>query len=101
MSDNYYTPRDTILPNQADEGHQSLNLYEVRNGYIGFAQERVYVWAKDEAQAVELARESYKNERELEANYWDSSRFTIKLCFSATAAPFATKPSDSGFFDDF
>lgn len=84
-----------------------MNLYEVTNGYNGNSYIRCYAWAKDENQALELARKSFKKEAEVEPTlqfpslfrfsppYW--KRLRIRLLFSQENSPFVSEPCDGGF----
>jgi len=78
-----------------------VNLYVVANGYMGESYVRVYVWAQDEAQAIDLARKSFERDaiiyKKSDDARWDSSRFRVRYLFTADALPFATMPSDTGF----
>lgn len=78
-----------------------MNFYEITNGWTGESYVRVYVWAQDEAQAIELARESFKRKAESEyrvlESKWDTSRFHVEKLVSSDSEAFASKPSDSGF----
>lgn len=73
-----------------------MNLYEVRNGYIGESYVRVYIWCRSEAEAVEMARSQFAAERTYLDEPEYSERLTAHLLFSSDAAPFVTEPSDSG-----
>jgi hypothetical protein len=87
-----------------------LHLYEVINGWTGESYTRVYVWAADEAMAIDLARASYHAEAAASQAkalgsessgdayppaYWMDLR--IRHLFSAADPPFATQPSNSGW----
>ena len=52
-----------------------MKLYEIVNGFIGYSHTRVYAWAKDEAEALVLAREKFKvaaNEKGYEDSYYNA-----------------------------
>ncbi len=43
------------------EGSMAVkHLYDVTNGWTGESSTRVYVWAPDEARALDLARAAYE-----------------------------------------
>lgn len=77
---------------------RKLTLYEVTNGYIGESYVRVYVWAISEAQALELAQQSFKSAHPNNRSDY-SEDLTAKLLFKSDSAPFATRPSDDGWRD--
>lgn len=79
-----------------------MNLYEVTNGYVGNSYVRAYAWAENEEQALELAREKFRAERDsheyngkhtYKTNYWKN--LTCRFLFSDDAEPFATTPDDN------
>ena len=86
------------------------HCYEVINGWMGEGYTRVYVWAPDEASAIDLARAAYQAEAmafqahalgspshgaTYPPEYWMNLR--VRHLFSAADPPFATQPSDSGW----
>ncbi len=86
------------------------HLYAVIIGWTGASYTRVYVWAPDEATAIELARAAYRAEatasqaKALGApadgaayppDYWQDLR--IRHLCSAADPPFATPPRESGW----
>lgn len=81
-----------------DELDRIAALYEVTNGYIGESYVRVYVWAISEAQALELAQQSFKSAHPNNRSDY-SEDLTAKLLFKSDSAPFATRPSDDGWRD--
>jgi len=80
-----------------------MNLYEVTNGYTGYAYVRVYVWATNEEQALEIAQEAFRkeNERDYDERHRHKSKYWQNLecrhLFSNDAEPFVTAPSDTGW----
>jgi hypothetical protein len=70
-----------------------MNLYEVTNGYEGASYFRVYVWAKDDAEADKLARASYDNDAR-----FVGAPIETKFLLSSECHSLATKPSDEGWF---
>lgn len=79
-----------------------MNLYEVTNGY--YANEnyvRCYAWAKDEKQALELARTSFKEKGKREkqkTTYW-KQLLIRQLLDQNQDFPFATIPTNHGWED--
>lgn len=77
-----------------------MNLYEITNGYTGYAYTRCYVWAESEAQALEIATEMFKENakdkyRPKPARYWKN--LECELLLSKDSASFVTKISDVGW----
>lgn len=83
-----------------------MNLYEVVNGYIGQSYVRVYVCAKSEPRALELAQDTFKRYSDklvqdigknagYEKQYWTNLR--AKPLFLGSNIEFVTEPSDCGW----
>ena len=75
-------------------------LYCVSNGYYGESYVRVYVWANDGGEAIELAQAALKKDDSysaVDADYHDIMKLQVKFLFSADSPSFCTMPSDSGF----
>ena len=69
-------------------------LYECTNGQVGESYVRVYVWARNDTVAEELAKLKFKT-----CNY-ASSKVEVRYLFSNLAESFISEPSDSGFSKD-
>ena len=65
-----------------------MQLYEATNGYIGESYVRLYVWAKSQERATELAREKFKNGKD---------QIVLELLFSSDTSEFCTDVSDNGW----
>lgn len=74
-----------------------MNLYEVTNGWTGESYVRCYVWAEDEAAALELAGQSFRQHRQAKEHPSVYEDLQIEKLFSADDPPFATAVSDSGW----
>ena len=65
---------------------EEMKLFEVTNGFTGCSYVRVYVWAFDNFQAIDMAKLELK-----------AGAFVAKCLFSASDVPFCTKSSDEGW----
>lgn len=65
-----------------------MQLYEATNGYVGQDYVRLYVWAKSQERATELALQKFKNGRD---------KIVLELLFSADTSEFCTDVSDTGW----
>lgn len=77
-----------------------MSLYEVTNGFTGNGYVRVYAWAENEAQALEMAAAKFKaKEKGSWARYGEKywTNLTAQHLFSADSAPFCTDESDEGW----
>lgn len=77
-----------------------MKLYEATNGWLGGSYTRAYVWAHDEAEALELARQRFKADEnplfkpEVRKS-WNNVQ--LELLFEDTGEPFCTEVSDEGW----
>jgi len=68
-----------------------MNLYEVRNGYMGESYVRVYVWCE----GIDVAREMASK---IDEKWQAADELEVEFLFSEHSVPFITLPSDSGWF---
>jgi len=67
-----------------------MKLYEATNGIEGCSYMRVYVWAENGKQAIDMANAEFKK--------WKIDKVSnIKELFDSDTKPFCSKPSDEGF----
>ncbi len=74
-----------------------MKFYEATNGYMGFGYVRCYVWAENEAQATELATESFKKhaeEYDHSENYYKNIELQLLVDTEKDYDPFYTDPED-------
>lgn len=73
-----------------------MGLWVITNNYVGESYVRVYAWAHNEDEAIELARQQYRNNPGVHGERY-SKYLSAELLFSSLAPAFATIPSDDGF----
>jgi hypothetical protein len=64
-----------------------MKLFEIRTGHVGCSYERVYVYCKDEAEAVKMFNDKYPENKCEE----------IRELFDTSSKPFITNKNDEGW----
>lgn len=72
-------------------------LFEITNGFVGVAYVRVYAWAKDEEEALSMARKSFTNDPQSQGNPRYVNNLNAKKLFSSSDESFCTRPCSEGF----